>query len=289
MRNKFFLPVLLLFSFVLDDILAGFVMGQISPLIVMPIWFGSDCCVGVIPFLVMSKKQQRLQTLIIHWRICLGFYFFTALSSFAWFSTVYNLGLSGGTVLVQFYHLLVIGWGLFVLKESLSHSSKFGIVAVFMGLIMFSAGGFGQYDLSAILIAFLMAVGYAGSIITKKYAAGKVDHNMLVTLRAFIMFLVASAIGLKLGVSVVSYTELSTELWVAMIVGGAVGAGLNHHLSLAVLKYISLSIYSVIEMLSPIIVVICGVLLYGDHLSDLQMVACGFVLLGKAVILFAKR
>ncbi len=287
--NKNLLPYGVLCSNVLDDVFLGFVLLSIHPFIAMPVWYASAAAIGTIAYFITKSEKARLKTLLCYWPYTLGFLLFSMLSGFCWFLSVHYLGISGNTVIDQSHYLILILWSLLVFKESISKHQWYGASIIFTGLLIFALGSENVGDWLGIFFASLMAIGVAGAIISKKYAAGKINHNVLVTLRAWLMFAVTLIISLKFNNKGIAAYDLAYTIWIALIIGGAIGAGLSHHLSLAALNHVTLSTYTFVQMLHPLAILTIGVLFYGDDLSNLQLLAASFVLVGKLTLITGKK
>ena len=236
------LPYFVLISSILDGLFLGAVLLHLSPSVVMPVWYGSGAVLCVALYLLKYRNEKIFYGFRNHWIKIAAFYFFSILSGVCWMFAVYHLGLSISTVMDQAHYVLIILWGVLILKEPFSKHMALSTLS------------------------------------------GKINHNTIIVTRALLMMAGASGAHLYLNDGSFIGYDFEPYLWFLLIVGGMIGAGLNHHLSLAALKFTSLSHYILIQMLEPMLMLLAGVLLYQDIITPLQFLVIGIVLIGKLVL-----
>ena len=278
------LPYFVLISSILDGLFLGAVLLHLSPSVVMPVWYGSGAVLCVALYLLKYRNEKIFYGFRNHWIKIAAFYFFSILSGVCWMFAVYHLGLSISTVMDQAHYVLIILWGVLILKEPFSKHMALSTLLILIGVYTITHGAHQDQSWIGFIFIGLMSIGYAGTTIVKKSLSGKINHNTIIVTRALLMMAGASGAHLYLNDGSFIGYDFEPYLWFLLIVGGMIGAGLNHHLSLAALKFTSLSHYILIQMLEPMLMLLAGVLLYQDIITPLQFLGIGIVLIGKLVL-----
>ncbi|MEM7618656.1 MAG: DMT family transporter [Pseudomonadota bacterium] len=285
---KNLLPYFVLISSIFDGLFLGAVLIHLPPLVVMPIWYGSGAILCIALYLIKYRRDKMFHGFKNNWMKIIAFYFFSILSGVCWMFAVFYLGLGISTIMDQAHYVLIILWSILILKEHFSKHMAFATLFILTGVYIITHGAHQDQSWIGFIFIGLMSVGYAGTTIVKKSLSGNINHNTVIVTRALLMMAGACFAHLYLNNgSFVGY-DFEPYLWLLLVIGGMIGAGLNHHLSLAALKFTSLSHYILIQMLEPMLMLLAGVLLYQDIITPTQFFGIGVVLIGKAILVKGK-
>jgi len=285
--SVFFIFLLVVLTDVVDDVLLGYVLGNVSSVVtVIVLWYLVAFFAGLISVYLTKPNNTDLTNFKkFKWQ-SFGYFLSSIIAAVSFFFAIVYIGISGNAILSNFSVVFLVLFGVVFLKEKLSLKQLFAGLLIIFGLFIFS---FGVEPASKLGVVFGLIAVSGGTVmkIFHKTLSTKINYQIITTLRAFFILLVILAVMFALNLQ---FEFLLSPLIYLAIIGGAVsGPILNKQLMFKVLQSMKLSVFSLSFQISTILVFILGLILLGESASPLKITGAVFVFVGAIIIQFNEK
>jgi drug/metabolite transporter (DMT)-like permease len=189
-----------------------------------------------------------------------------------------SIGLA--TVLYNTQPLMLVGMGVFILKEKVSRSRWLWLAASFVGMLLVLSSGLSHDGNSGWLLGIVMALGAAFF-----YALTALITRQLKGVPPQQIALVQVAIGTLLLLPLVDFQQHMTFThWGIVAMLGIVHTGIMYQLLYGAIQKLPTSITASLSFIYPIVAVIVDRFVFNHSLSRIQFIGGAMILLAAAGI-----
>lgn len=189
-----------------------------------------------------------------------------------------SIGLA--TVLYNTQPLMLVGMGVFILKEKVSRSRWLWLAASFVGMLLGLSSGLSHDGNSGWLLGIVMALGAAFF-----YALTALITRQLKGVPPQQIALVQVAVGTLLLLPLVDFQQQMTLThWGIVAMLGIVHTGIMYQLLYGAIQKLPTSITASLSFIYPIVAVIVDSFVFNHSLSPIQFIGGAMILLAAAGI-----
>lgn len=189
-----------------------------------------------------------------------------------------SIGLA--TVLYNTQPLMLVGMGVFILKEKVSRSRWLWLAASFVGMLLVLSSGLSHGGNSGWLLGIVMALGAAFF-----YALTALITRQLKGVPPQQIALVQVAVGTLLLLPLVDFQQHMTFThWGIVAMLGIVHTGIMYQLLYGAIQKLPTSITASLSFIYPIVAVIVDRFVFNHSLSPIQFIGGAMILLAAAGI-----
>jgi len=215
-----------------------------------------------------------------HWILLYGLIFYGT-SSMAYFASSAAIGTGVATVVLFTYPAMVVLLNFIFDKKTIHPLYYISIFIVILGVILLSDFQDFTFNIMGLSLGLLSALLYSFYIVsTRHIVASPLFSTLMVSIGCSILCFAASYFNGSF------YVPSTIYEWKYLILMAIFCTLLPILLLLKALEYISPMKASILSVFEPVFVVILGVLLLGEQVTNLQLIGMMTILSGASLVLF---
>ncbi|MCP0913480.1 MULTISPECIES: DMT family transporter [Legionella] len=240
---------------------------------------------SVVIFLILLPSLKRIQD---SWRD-IGFAFLNGAAFYSFSTVLYFWSctyIGSGLAMVIFftYPGIVILCNFFAYGQKISPAYYVAMFLIFMGMLLFVDLHEMKLDFIGIILAVISAAFYAFYIFfSKKNIISANLSALMVSLGCMLSCLFLSLLNQSFSIPVAG------DVWLNLLGIGILSTAFPILLLLYSLRYVSSEKASILSVLEPVFVVLCGVVLLGETLKPAHILGVVIVLGGALLTLFSDK
>lgn len=280
------------FGNIIEQLLITGFMHSLQPLLFMAIFYAFSALFTGGWFYYSCKEglKEKIHTMMQHKRWLSIYLTGSLIGNATWFAAVYISGLSTTAVILCFTRILIVTYAFVYMKDRFPADKAFALFISFVAIILFSMAGNEINQNWGALLAIISCFGYATSSIASKKL---MQENACPATASFLRQASHAVLLTVLAYFGTEHTDIISSINLTVLSGilvtALLGGLLVNMFSFFGLKTVNLSSHEAIMGTKPVLIAALGIFIFGEQLSQEQIVLAGIIFLSSFYFLTQKR